>query len=190
MKTMAIAILLMGANNISLAQNKPIGTLRLYLVNVWGDPVADCRVKSLTDESGHSLSIPANVETVKVPYGDYEARVDDCPQYFPVNKSVAVRAPRVSYMIGLKFTGIDAVSPNGSLSGSIKGSVGSDSWCKASGVFTGDEFFSAVSPRSSFHFVALPVGLYSIVCRLSDGSFLSGTAKVTTAPNNTIELGR
>lgn len=173
----------------SMTPSSPTGVLTVSIVNVWGESIRHCAVNSLTDQYGHSLSMSTKTSTVNLPYGDYHARVE-CAPYLPADRAIAVREPHVYYIIGLKFAGIEMAPPSGRLIGQIKRPVDTRSWCKVTGIFTGDQFFSTVSPTGEFSYADLPVGLYSIVCRVSDDLFLNGTTKVTLDGGDGVEIGR
>ena len=172
----------------SLAGRSKEGVLTLSIVDVWGKPVSDCGVKSLKDANGHKRAYVFRDGTAVLPYGDYLVRIE-CEAFLPVDKRVSVRQPRPFHIVGVKFAGVEMTPPSGGLRGRVSEPVDSSSWCKATGLYTGDEYFSTVSFDGTFGFPDLPVGVYSLVCRVFGGSFLSRTARVTAGDSASIQVG-
>lgn len=155
-----------------------VSRVQLWCRDSFGKPVAECNITAFRDSNGKDWrSTFRNGTSGVIPFGDYVVRVRN-DAFLPFEGRVSVRSPQTLYLIGLTFSGIDNSPPNDALAGRFSKRPGPGTWCKLSGVYAPQTYFSTVNDDGSFEFPWVNSGLYTLLCGTQSDSMILRAVEV------------
>src|SRR5579863_2473380 len=127
-------------------------SFRLKVVNSYGEPTPYWFIDSFRDGSGRELKTAFDkAGNARIPMGIYHLRIES-EIFLPFEASVSVSEPGATYIAGLLFAGIENVAPFDDLKGRFAARPPEGAWCKISGLFVPDNYFTLVLSDGSFVF--------------------------------------
>jgi hypothetical protein len=154
----------------SQSPHRDTGTARITVVAVdsIGHPLSNTDVYSFVDERGKDrVSLFHHDSAAGLPYGKYRISVQANGGFRESTFDLIVSAPAVRVTVALEWYGVENVLVTGRFQGRIAGEVPPSAvlWCKASGLYTRDQFETEVSQTErAFDFGDVPPGLYILTC--------------------------
>lgn len=167
-----LSLFIGGVGSQGRCQNRSVNTrsakVTVIAVDILGHPLSNTDVYSFLDENGkEKVGLFHRDEATGVPYGKYRISVQANGGFRESTFDVTVSAPEVRVTAQLAWYGIDNAVTTGRFRGKIVGRAPRPStpWCKASGLYSRDQFESVVSQtESTFDFGDVPSGLYILTC--------------------------
>lgn len=164
--------LAVGSNNQLAFSQIPRDTerakIKVVAVDLGGHPLSNTDVYAFVDEMGiDRVGLFRHDHAAGVPYGKYRISVQANGGFRESTFDIIVSAPDVRVTAALEWYGVENVLATGRFRGRIAGDVPRSTvlWCKASGLYSRDEFESEVSQNErAFDFGDVPAGLYILTC--------------------------
>ena len=142
-----------------------LATLEIRATDSFGGAVQDWRLTKLVDRMGRDWKMSLRAGGIaQIPVGEYSVRIEH-DIFLPFEATVHVRRPTTLYTAGLVFGGLEDNPGGDEIRGRFEVPPEKNSWCKLSGLYTVENYFTAVESDGRFRFPYVWSGSYVLVCR-------------------------